>query len=65
VGNQKARAAVLRAAIERVTRALITASDEVVPELAAERRAMREEIEELRRGANVVPLLLKPAKPSR
>jgi hypothetical protein len=46
----------LEAAIERVTRALGTAADEVLPELVAERRAMREELEGLRRGENVVPL---------
>jgi hypothetical protein len=40
---------VLEAAIERVTRALLSAPDEVIPELVAERRAMREELEGLRR----------------
>jgi hypothetical protein len=56
VGNREGRAAALEAAIERVTRALVTATDEVIPELVAERRAMREELEGLRRGENVVPL---------
>jgi hypothetical protein len=55
-GNRTERAAVLEAAIERVTRALLTAADEVIPELVSERRAMREELEELRRSENVVPL---------
>jgi hypothetical protein len=38
---------VLEAAIERVTRALVTAADEVIQELVAERRAMREELDTL------------------
>jgi hypothetical protein len=54
VGNREGRAAVLEAAIERVTRALVTAADAVIPELVAERRAMREELEGLRLGENVV-----------
>ena len=39
--NQEGRVVVLEAAIERVTRALGSAADEVIPELVAERRAMR------------------------
>jgi hypothetical protein len=54
VGNREGRGAALEAAIERVTGALETAPDEVIPELVAERRAMREELEMLRRGENVV-----------
>jgi hypothetical protein len=54
-GNREERAAVLEAAIERVTRALGSAADGVIPELVAERRAMREELEELRRGRHVLP----------
>jgi hypothetical protein len=54
-GNREGRAAVLEAAIERVTRALANATDEVIPELVAERRAMREELEELRRNRHVLP----------
>jgi hypothetical protein len=46
---------VLEAAIQRVTRALVTAADEMLPELIAERRVMREELEGLRREENVVP----------
>jgi hypothetical protein len=49
---------VLEAAIERVTRALVGTPDEVIPELVSERRAMREELETLRRGENVVPFYL-------
>ena len=45
----------MEAAIERVTRALATAADDLIPELVAERRAMREELEGLRRGENVAP----------
>jgi hypothetical protein len=55
VGNREGRAAALEAAIERVTRGLMTADDEVIPELVAERRAMRGELDGLRRGENVVP----------
>jgi hypothetical protein len=54
---------VLEAAIERVTRALVSAADEVIPGLVAERRSMREELEGLRRGENVVPF--PPAKRER
>ena len=36
----------LEAAIDRMTRALTIAADEVIPELVAEPRAMREELEE-------------------
>jgi hypothetical protein len=54
VGNRVGQAA-LEAAIDRLTRALVTAADEVIPELVEERRAMPEELEGLRRGENVVP----------
>jgi hypothetical protein len=47
---------VLEAAIERVTRALVSAADELIPELVAERRALREELEALRWGDTVVSL---------
>jgi hypothetical protein len=53
--GQEGRPAVVEAAIERVTQALVTAADEAIPELVAERRAMREELEWLRHGENVVP----------
>jgi hypothetical protein len=56
LGNREDRAAVLEAAIDRVTRALASAADEVIAELVAERRAMREELEALGSGQNVVPL---------
>jgi hypothetical protein len=46
---------VLEAAIGRVTRALVMADDEAIPELVAERRAMRAELDALRRSENVVP----------
>jgi hypothetical protein len=55
VGNREERAGVLEAAIDRVTRALVTAADEVIPDLVAERRAMRQELQGLRLGENVVP----------
>jgi hypothetical protein len=45
---------VLEAAIERVTRTLVSAPDEAIRELVAERRAMREELDGLRWGENVV-----------
>jgi hypothetical protein len=38
------------AVIARVTRALVTTADDVIPELVAERRAMREELQSLRRA---------------
>jgi hypothetical protein len=38
----------LQAAIDRLTRALATADDEAIPELVAERRALREELHGLR-----------------
>ena len=53
-GNREWRAAVLEAAIERVTRTLVSAPDEAIRELVAERRAMREELDGLRWGENVV-----------
>jgi len=40
--------AALEAAIDRMTRALVTATDEEIAELVAERRAMREELRALR-----------------
>jgi hypothetical protein len=46
---------VLEAAIERVTRALGSAADEAILELRAELRAMRAELEGLRRRQYVVP----------
>jgi hypothetical protein len=39
---------VLRAAIDRLTFALTTASDDVIGELVTERRALREELREKR-----------------
>jgi hypothetical protein len=39
---------VLEGAIDRMTRALGSAADDVIPDLVAERRAMRVELEELR-----------------
>jgi hypothetical protein len=56
LGNREDRAAVLEAAIDRVTRALVTAADDVIPELVAERRAMREGLEQLQRDEKVIPL---------
>jgi hypothetical protein len=45
------------AAIDRLTRALATADDVSIPELVAERRAMREELAAMReRDADVVRL---------
>jgi hypothetical protein len=50
-------AATLGGAIDRLTRAIVTAADEAIPELVAERRAMREELAELReKDADVVRL---------
>jgi hypothetical protein len=46
----------LEAAIERVTRAMLTASDDVVGELVAERRAMRAELDALRCPTNVASI---------
>ncbi len=54
-GNREGRAAVLETAIDRVTRALVTAADEVIPGLVAERRAMRNELDALQRCLSVVP----------
>jgi len=45
------RAAVLEAAIGRLTRALATASDDVIPDLVSERAAMRAELRALNEGA--------------
>jgi len=48
---------ILQAAIDRLTLALTTASDEVIGELVAERRALREELRALREtSAGVVSL---------
>ncbi len=41
---------VVRAAIDRLTHALSTAADDVIPELVAERAALRAELEALRVG---------------
>jgi hypothetical protein len=44
-------------AIERLTRALATADDDVIPELVAERRALREELLALKEvSAGMLPL---------
>jgi hypothetical protein len=49
--------AVLQAAIDRLTRALATADDDVIAELVAERAALREERRAMREGdAGVVRL---------
>jgi hypothetical protein len=40
--------ATLKAAIDRLTRALATVDDEAIPDLVAERRALREEVSALR-----------------
>jgi hypothetical protein len=48
----------IQAAIDRLTRALGTADDATIPELVAERRALREDLAELlERGAGVVRLV--------
>jgi hypothetical protein len=47
----------LQAAIDRLTRALTTASDDIIPDLVTERRALREELRALREtSAGVVRL---------
>jgi hypothetical protein len=48
--------AILEAAITRITRAMLSAPDEAILELVAERRAMRSELESLQRAeaGNVV-----------
>ena len=49
--------ATIQAAIDRLTRALATAADDAIPGLVDERRALREELRELREGdAGVVRL---------
>ncbi len=49
--------AILEAAIHRLTAALATASDETIPDLVTERRALRDELRALREGsAEVVHL---------
>jgi hypothetical protein len=53
------RGAILERAIDRLTFALTTAPDEVIADLVSERRAMRGELDALRRQtacANVVPI---------
>jgi hypothetical protein len=40
----------VQAAIDRVTRALATADDDVIADLVAERRALREDLRALRGG---------------
>lgn len=58
-GNPGADPIALRiAAIERLTAILLTAGDDEIPQLVAERRALRAEIEALRRAlaGNVVDL---------
>lgn len=53
------REAGLQAAIDRLTRALATAPDDVIGDLVAERRAMREELRQLRvkSATNVVAIV--------
>jgi hypothetical protein len=48
--------ATLKGAIDRVTRALASADDEMIPELVSERRATRIELEALQReiAGNVI-----------
>jgi hypothetical protein len=43
--------AALQAAIDRLTRAIATANDQTIPRLVTERRAMRDELEGLKREA--------------
>ncbi len=49
------RETLLAKAIDRLTAALLTAADDVLPEIIGERKALRSELEELRRGRNVLP----------
>jgi hypothetical protein len=49
--------ATLRGAIDRLTRALLTVSDDVIPELVSERAALRAELRELRQAAAGVVFL--------
>jgi hypothetical protein len=53
--SQTARGSELEAAIARITRALATADDDTIVELVRERKAMRAELEETLRPANVLP----------
>jgi hypothetical protein len=46
----------LEFAIDRITRAMLTAPDDAIAELVAERRAMRTQLEALRLPANVTSL---------
>jgi hypothetical protein len=48
---------VLQAAIDRVTAVLATAADDAVAELVSERRALRDELREMRQGEAGVVLL--------
>jgi hypothetical protein len=52
------RGAILEAAIDRLTRALVSVDDDVIPELVAERRGLREELHALREAGagNVIDL---------
>lgn len=51
------RRAALEAAIDRLTRAMATVADDAIPELVAERAAMRAELRALVvEGSNVVPI---------
>jgi len=51
------RRATLQAAVDRLTRAITTAADDAIPELVAERRALREELREQREAKAPVPSL--------
>jgi hypothetical protein len=55
VADDGDRETILGKAIDRLTRALLTAPDDVLPEIIGERKALRLELEELRRGRNVLP----------
>ena len=58
--------ALIEAAIARITAALLSASDDMIPDLVAERRALREELRALReRGAGVVRLEAERARRGR
>jgi hypothetical protein len=54
--------AVLEGAIERLTRALMTADDDAIPALVEERRAMREELRAVR-GRDAGPRRTEDARP--
>ena len=55
----------LQAAIDRLTRALATADDEAIPELVAERRALREELHVLREASGDVVGIADDRAPAR